>query len=67
MENGVTYVVTLFFFDLHYLDPKYPTIEHVLAIKNGGTHSWDNVKVACRDCNIRKSTTMVEEFMKGVD
>lgn len=54
-------------FDLHYLDPKYPTIEHVLAIKNGGTHSWDNVKVACRDCNTRKSTTMVEEFMKGVD
>lgn len=54
-------------FDLHYLHPKYPTIEHVLAIKNGGTHSWDNVKVACRECNTRKSTTLVEEFMKGVD
>lgn len=54
-------------FNLHYNDPKYPTIEHVLAIKNGGTHSWDNVKVACRECNTRKSTILVEEFMKGVD
>lgn len=54
-------------FNLHYNDPKYPTIEHVLAIKNGGTHSWDNVKVACRECNTKKSTTMIEEFMKGVD
>ena len=43
-------------FNVHYNDPKYPTIEHVLAIANGGTHSWDNVKVACRDCNNNKGT-----------
>lgn len=54
-------------FDLGYNHSKYPTIEHVLAIKNGGTHSWDNVKVACRECNTRKSTILVDEFMKGVD
>ncbi|PTE46857.1 hypothetical protein BUY75_02635 [Staphylococcus epidermidis] len=49
-------------FDVNYNDPKYPTIEHVLAIAKGGTHSWDNVKVACRDCNCRKRTKSVEEF-----
>lgn len=52
-------------FDVHYNNPKYPTIEHVMPISKGGTHSWDNVKVACRDCNTRKSTKSVEDFMKG--
>jgi hypothetical protein len=46
-------------FDYHYNDPKYPTIEHVLAISNGGTHSWDNVKVACRYCNNKKGTKII--------
>ena len=50
-------------FDCHYNDPKYPTIEHVLAIANGGTHSWDNVKVACRDCNNHKGTKTLKEVM----
>lgn len=46
-------------FECHYNDPKYPTIEHVLAIKNGGTHSWDNTKVACRDCNTKKGIKLI--------
>lgn len=50
-------------FDCHYNSPKYPTIEHVLAIANGGTHSWENVKVACRDCNTRKGTKTLKEVM----
>lgn len=50
-------------FNVHYNDPKYPTIEHVLAIANGGTHSWDNVKVACRDCNNHKGTKTLKEVM----
>ena len=52
-------------FTYHYNDPKYPTIEHVMPIARGGTHSWDNVKVACRECNTRKSTTLIDEFLKG--
>lgn len=51
-------------FELHYNDAKYPTIEHVIPIAKGGTHSWDNVKVACRDCNSRKSTMTDEEYLK---
>lgn len=52
-------------FTCHFNDPKYPTIEHVMPIAKGGTHSWDNVKVACRECNTRKSTTLIDDFMKG--
>ena len=33
---------------------KYPTIEHVVALSNGGTHTWDNVKLACFRCNTLK-------------
>ena len=35
----------------------YPTVDHVIALANGGTHTWDNVRLACRDCNSRKGTT----------
>lgn len=33
----------------------YPTVEHVIALANGGTHTWDNVKLACFGCNTKKS------------
>lgn len=52
-------------FSYHYNDPKYPTIEHVLPISKGGSHSWDNVKVACRECNTRKSATLIDDYLKG--
>jgi len=32
----------------------YPTVEHVKALCHGGTHSWDNVKLACHTCNSKK-------------
>ena len=32
----------------------YPTVEHVKALCNGGTHSWNNVKLACFACNSKK-------------
>ena len=49
----------------NYNDAKYPTIEHVIAIANGGTHSWDNVKVACRDCNNKKGVKVVDTILEG--
>ena len=52
-------------FSYHYNDPKYPTIEHVIPITKGGTHSWDNVMVACRDCNTRKKTKSLEDYLNG--
>ncbi|MBD8028157.1 HNH endonuclease [Ureibacillus sp. Re31] len=32
----------------------YPTIEHVIPLSKGGSHSWDNVKLACWKCNTLK-------------
>lgn len=29
----------------------YPSIDHVIPIAKGGTHTWDNIKLAHRHCN----------------
>lgn len=34
----------------------YPTIEHVKPLCKGGTHTWDNVRLACFRCNTMKGT-----------
>lgn len=40
---------------------KYPTIEHLIPVSRGGLHSWDNVRLACFDCNVKKSDEMLPE------
>lgn len=35
----------------------YPTIEHITPLALGGSHSWDNVRLACFKCNIHKGVT----------
>ncbi len=32
----------------------YPSIDHVIPLSKGGKHSWDNVRLAHRICNIHK-------------
>lgn len=34
---------------------KYPSIDHVIALANGGKHEWNNVRLAHRICNSIKS------------
>lgn len=34
--------------------PDYPTIDHILPLAKGGTHTWDNVQCACGMCNTKK-------------
>ena len=29
----------------------YPSIEHIKPLSKGGTHTWNNVRLACRLCN----------------
>lgn len=36
----------------------YPNIEHVVPVSKGGTHTWDNVKVAHRICNMKKAALL---------
>lgn len=33
------------------------TLDHVVALANGGKHTEDNLRVACRGCNSEKGTT----------
>lgn len=35
--------------------PRYPSRDHVIALSNGGTHTWDNIRLACFECNTRKN------------
>lgn len=38
--------------------PDYPTIDHVIPLCKGGTHTWDNVRVACGECNDAKGGSL---------
>jgi 5-methylcytosine-specific restriction endonuclease McrA len=35
-------------------EPRRATIEHIIPICRGGLHVWDNVALACWECNIRR-------------
>lgn len=37
----------------------YPNVEHVIPISKGGTHTWDNVKLAHRKCNWEKGDKII--------
>lgn len=37
----------------------YPSIDHVQPVSKGGTHTWDNVKLAHHHCNTVKSNNCV--------
>lgn len=39
------------------------TIEHIHPVSKGGTHTWDNVVLACLSCNCRKHNFSVEEWL----
>ena len=32
----------------------YPSVDHVKPVSKGGTHTWENIKLACRFCNTQK-------------
>lgn len=34
--------------------PRRATLDHIVALGNYGTHTWDNVQLLCSDCNSRK-------------
>lgn len=37
-----------------YYSPRRATLDHVVALANNGTHTWDNVQLLCAECNSRK-------------
>lgn len=38
--------------------PDYPTVDHIVPLSKGGTHTWDNVQCACALCNSEKRDLM---------
>lgn len=36
------------------LGPDFPTIDHIIPLAKGGSHTWDNVQCACAICNSDK-------------
>ena len=32
----------------------YPTLDHIIPLSKGGTHTWDNVQLAHMSCNAGK-------------
>lgn len=38
------------------------TIEHLVPVSKGGTHTWENVALACRDCNFRRGAKSLDEW-----
>lgn len=48
-------------------DDRYPSIEHVIPVCKGGTHTWGNVKLAHRGCNTAKGTQIIGELVENIN
>ncbi len=46
--------------------PLYPTIDHIIAMSNGGGHTWDNVQLSHAICNSYKRNLTEDEFTSEV-
>ena len=44
-KNGYHYIL---------VGGEYPSIDHVVPLSKGGTHTWDNVHLAHKRCNMVK-------------
>ena len=42
--------------------PNRATLEHVMPLSRGGTHTFDNARLACHRCNVRKNSKTVDEW-----
>lgn len=41
-------------FNCDKLSNDYPSIDHMIPLSKGGSHTWDNVQLLCRRCNFKK-------------
>lgn len=48
----------------HHEDSGKPTVDHVVPISMGGTHTKDNVRACCSACNVEKGTMPLTD--KGI-
>lgn len=46
------------------ISPRRATLEHVIPISRGGTHSFDNASLACHSCNTSKNNKPLLEWLE---
>lgn len=44
-------------------DARYANADHLIPISRGGRHSVENIRIACRKCNLAKSNMTRDEFL----
>jgi 5-methylcytosine-specific restriction endonuclease McrA len=44
--------------------PDAPTVDHIIPLAKGGTHTWDNVQLAHWSCNSDKRDIIVTRAAK---
>lgn len=55
-DKGICYLCnSIVGMDEHHNHNLYGSIDHVIPVSKGGTHTWDNVRLAHRICNTIKS------------
>lgn len=42
--------------------PTRATVEHIIPLSRGGSHTWENMAIACSKCNCTKRDKTPEEF-----
>lgn len=42
-----------------------PSLDHIIPISKGGLHSWDNIQIAHRVCNSRKSSKTISSQLRS--
>lgn len=47
-------------------DPRAPEMDHVVALADGGSHTWGNVACACRECNANKGGSSRGQLGLGI-
>lgn len=51
----------------HYLDPASPTLDHIVPRAHGGDHSLGNLRLAHRQCNLRRGADrMTDEQVRDI-
>ena len=50
--------------DRNIVGSMYPSIDHIIPVSRGGFHSWDNVRLAHFECNVKKSNDLIPDVEK---
>ena len=48
------------------LNDRAPELEHIVALADGGTHTWGNVACSCKKCNRKKGAASLGQRGLGV-